>query len=104
MPLDPIIDWIAPASGPMAGNFVVSVFGSNLGAFDVVNASLAGVIALNVSQINSSYVEITAGSSNANVTGDAVIVSTSFGTATLSSAFSYNPGTYRCRLNVYFVF
>ena len=69
------------------GNVQVTIKGTNLGSGDITNVTLAGKTATLGAQSDTQIV-VTAASA-ASVTGDVVVMSTSYGTTTKSNAFAY---------------
>eukprot|EP00698_Gefionella_okellyi_P003991 TRINITY_DN1369_c0_g1_i1.p1 TRINITY_DN1369_c0_g1~~TRINITY_DN1369_c0_g1_i1.p1 ORF type:complete len:4179 (+),score=776.41 TRINITY_DN1369_c0_g1_i1:1337-12538(+) len=86
----PLIASVFPTSGLYSGGTRVTIIGSNtLGASDITQVTLDGIAAAIVSQTPTQVI-VTAASSTVH-TGDVVVVSTSFGTATQTNGWTYNP-------------
>ena len=69
------------------GNVQVTIKGTNLGSGDITNVTLAGQTTTLSAQSDTQIVVTAA--SVASVTGDVVVMSTSYGTTTKSNAFAY---------------
>ena len=89
----PVLNYTIPTNGPMVGFYHIGLVGDFLGANDIVSVTLAGTAVFSVTFVNASYVDVVASASGSNLTGNVVIHSTSFGIATLSNGFTYNPST-----------
>ena len=93
-PVGPILagsDGVNPASGVLAGNNQVIIFGTNLGdGSDVTSVTLCGVPATIISQ-SATQIVVTSGAAVSSGIGDVVVTSTSFGVTTKTDAFTYNP-------------
>lgn len=83
---------IEPASGSIVGGYLITLSGSNLGnGSDITNVTLAGVLAMPVSQ-SSTHVVVIAGTAATVLLGDVVVQSTSHGQSVAPSAFAYTKG------------
>eukprot|EP00698_Gefionella_okellyi_P018872 TRINITY_DN5710_c0_g1_i4.p1 TRINITY_DN5710_c0_g1~~TRINITY_DN5710_c0_g1_i4.p1 ORF type:complete len:2265 (+),score=623.94 TRINITY_DN5710_c0_g1_i4:331-6795(+) len=89
----PVINTVSPASGPRSGtNSVVITGTTDLGAnSDIQSVTLNGVSATITAQTANSVTVTAADGAAAVGTGNVVVTSTSFGTATKSNAYTYNP-------------
>ena len=80
---------VEPSSGVCAGGYLVTIGGANLcNGSDVTSVTLCGFAATVVSQ-SATQIVVTAGSATGAVTGDVVIVSTTFGTTVKPNVFAY---------------
>jgi hypothetical protein len=88
----PVFSSVTPSSGPNEGGITVSLTGTNLGANDVTSVSLCGTPAASVTFVSAALVHVVAGPRTDTLAcgpGATVLVSTSFGSATLAASFQY---------------
>ena len=83
-----------PPTGPLVGGNIVTLYGENLGANDLVNVTLCDLEVSAVTWISNTRVEVVAKPATANSTGNATLLSVSYGLTTLQSAYTYNPSTF----------
>jgi hypothetical protein len=98
-----VITSVAPASVANEGGVLVTLSGINLGAADITAVSLCGVAASATTFVTSTRVLAIAGPRTDSVAcgpGSAVVVSTSFGTTTMTFAFNYLVRTSSCSLDL----
>eukprot|EP00698_Gefionella_okellyi_P005120 TRINITY_DN146_c0_g2_i1.p1 TRINITY_DN146_c0_g2~~TRINITY_DN146_c0_g2_i1.p1 ORF type:complete len:3536 (-),score=1053.92 TRINITY_DN146_c0_g2_i1:83-9331(-) len=88
-----VIDSVTPASGPLEGDDIITIVGTNLGSgSDITYVSLAGVVVAQImTQTATSVTVKSAATSSPMVSGAVVLNSTTFGSTTKSGQFSYNP-------------
>lgn len=87
-----MVNTVAPATGPLVGNNLVTLTGTNLGnGLDITSVRLANIEAVLVSQ-SATEVVVRAAAAPAAVVGTVRIASTSFGVTEKTLAYTYNPG------------
>ncbi len=82
---------VEPASGPTAGGFPVTIWGSNLCSgemADVLDVRLCNIPAT-INAVSATQIQVTASAAPAALVGDVKVVSTAFGITTVSDRFSY---------------
>ena len=86
-----VISSIFPSSGPQSGMNLVTLLGTGMGTNgDVVSVTLASVVATIIQQTPRQII-VKAQASGQAVSGPAVIISPTTGTATSATNYAYNP-------------
>ena len=87
-----VLNRCTPSASPI-GTAIVTIFGSNIGSgSDIYNVTFGGIAASQIISQNSSVVVVSVTSLTAVANANIAVYSVSYGTSSLSSAFSFLVG------------